>query len=101
MRFNYKLLYNSDYVLKILATFLLVISSVLLYFVILLKINYGIVHYYSFLTIILGFMLETFVELKLMPVIVEKYFKKWYNSYNWKVKLWLRKSVWANLVNVG
>ena len=76
MRFNYKLLYNSDYVLKILATFLLVISSVLLYFVILLKINYGIVHYYSFLTIILGFMLETFVELKLMPVIVEKYFKK-------------------------
>ena len=75
MRFNYKLLYNSDYVLKILSTFLLVISSVLLYFVILLKINYGIVHYYSILLIILGFVLETFIELKI-PTIVEKYLKK-------------------------
>lgn len=81
MRFNYKLLYNSDYVLKVLSTFLLVISSVLLYFVILLKINYGIVHYYSILLIILGFVLETFVELKFIPIIVEKYLKKWYNFY--------------------
>ena len=76
MRINYKLLYNENKTIKIISTILLVISSILLYFVILLKINFGIVHYYSLLIIILGFIVETFIEVRLIPYLVDYYHKK-------------------------
>lgn len=76
---NYKLLYNEKKLIKVLSTIIFVIINVLLYFIILLKINNGILHFYSLLTIILGFIFETVIEKKLLPKLVAYLKKKWYN----------------------
>ena len=55
LELNYKFLYSSNLVVKIVVSFLFVMLNVLLYFLILMKINYGYVHLYFFLCIILGY----------------------------------------------
>jgi len=55
---NYKFIYNDKKIVKIIMSFLIVIISVLLYFIILRKINYGIFHIYEILSIIMGFIIE-------------------------------------------
>lgn len=55
LELNYKFLYSSNLVVKIVVSFLFVMFNVLLYFLILMKINYGYVHLYFFLCIILGY----------------------------------------------
>ncbi len=55
---NYKIIYNDKKWIKLLGTFLVVMVSVLLYFVLLRKINYAVFHPYLLLVLILGFALE-------------------------------------------
>jgi len=55
---NYKIIYNDKQWIKLLGTFLVVMIGVLLYFVLLRKINYAAFHPYLLLVIILGFYLE-------------------------------------------
>lgn len=71
IRVNYKYIYTLKKLYKILATFLLIFSNVLLYFIILLKINNGIIHMYSLLMIVLGTYMEHFINR-----IIEKNIKK-------------------------
>lgn len=76
---NYKFLYNDKKLLKTIFTIAFVLVNVLIYFIILLKINNGILHIYSLLMIIIGFILENIIEIKLIPFLVAHYKKKWYN----------------------
>lgn len=55
---NYKIIYHDKKWIKLLGTFLVVIIAVLLYFVLLKKINDAIFHPYLLLMLILGFALE-------------------------------------------
>jgi len=71
IRINYKFILSLKKILRILGTFILVISNVLLYFIILLKINYGLLHIYLILMIMLG----VYVEYLINKLIV-KYIKK-------------------------
>lgn len=56
---NQKWLYQSKRWVRYLITCLFVFVNVLFFFWILQKINYGIIHIYSFLLIIGGYVLET------------------------------------------
>ncbi len=56
--FNYKFIIGGRKVLGIILTFMFVIVNVLLYFIIMRRINYGIFHQYEILSIILGFFCE-------------------------------------------
>ena len=55
LEWNSKFLYSSSLVVKVLISFLFVLFHSLLYFLILMRINYGYVHVYFFLCIILGY----------------------------------------------
>ena len=72
---NYKLLYNNKKSLKIIFTSLFLLINIILYFLLLRRINEGILHPYSFIAIILGFTLEYYVR-----YLVANHKKKWYNS---------------------
>ena len=52
---NYKYIYLSKGIKKLLFNFVFVIDNALLYFIILRYINNGIVHFYFILSIIIGF----------------------------------------------
>ena len=73
---NYKFLYNEKKLLKTIFTIVFVLVNVLIYFFILLKINYGMLHIYSLLMIIVGFVLENIIENKLILKLVARYKKK-------------------------
>lgn len=77
-KFNERFIYSSKKYEKIISTFLFVIINVLLYFIILKHINYGILHIYEILAIIVGTIAEYFVEKKLINKF-ERLHKKWYN----------------------
>ena len=66
-RVNYKIIYHDKKLIKLLGTFLVVMISVLLYFVLLLKINYGAFHPYCLFVLLLGF----YIEMR-----IAKHFKK-------------------------
>lgn len=70
---NYKYITGSRKFLSIILTFMFVIVNVLLYFIIMKKINDGIFHQYEVLFIILGFLFEN-----LIYRLVYKKLKKWY-----------------------
>ena len=55
LQINYKFLYSSNLFIKIVFSFLFIIFHTLLYFVILLKINYGYIHLYFFFCLIIGY----------------------------------------------
>ena len=54
---NSKILYNDKLFIKIMGSFLLVLDGVLLYFIILLRINNGICHPYCLILLSIGFYL--------------------------------------------
>lgn len=62
VRINYFFLNHSNKVIKILFTIIFVIVFTLIYFIILQKLNCGIIHIYYFIMLILGFCLEQFIE---------------------------------------
>ncbi len=68
---NYKFIYSDKKIIKTIISFLVVIISVLIYFIILKKINNGIFHIYEILCIIIGFISDNFVK-----GIIAKKFKK-------------------------
>ena len=53
---NNKNIYNSKGIIKILTNIFFIFDNVLLYFIILKKINNGILHYYFIFSIILGYL---------------------------------------------
>jgi len=71
----YDIIYHDKKWIKLLGTFLVVIISVLVYFVLLRKINYAAFHPYLLLAIVLGFYLEKRIA---------NHFKKWYTF----IRIW-------------
>ena len=57
LNINYKYIYKTKFIYKLLVSTAYVSFNILLYFYILLKINNGILHYYSFICIVLGFII--------------------------------------------
>ena len=74
LNINYKLIYSEKRIFKVLLTFSFIIVNVLLYFIILKKINNGIIHPYAIICIIFGFLFDSAIH----KMIANKY-KKWYN----------------------
>ena len=62
-----KFIYSNKKIVKIVYTIIYVLLNSIIYFYILEFINHGILHYYSFLCIVVAFILEN--------IIVNKYFK--------------------------
>ena len=62
---NHKIIYNSHLIIKIIGTTLVIFSSVIFYFIILLYINNGTFHPYELLMIVLGFYVEDIFSQKL------------------------------------
>lgn len=58
LSYSYSYIYKQSLVPQIILSFLFVLNAVFIYFIILQKINYGILHFYSFLLVILGFISE-------------------------------------------
>ena len=52
-----KILYMSNLLVRVMATLLFVLFHTLLYFLLLMKINYGYIHIYFFLSILLGYVM--------------------------------------------
>lgn len=59
---NYKYLYQRKILLRILFTFMFIFANVLIYFIILKKINQAILHPYSLGMILFGFCLEHYLH---------------------------------------
>ncbi len=66
LELNSRFLYSSHIVVRIIVSFLFVMFHTLLYFLILMKINYGYIHFYFFLCIILGYILCKVVYKKIV-----------------------------------
>lgn len=68
---NYKLIHNDKKHIKWPITILLILNNVLLYFLILKKINNGIIHYYFLFVFVLGIIVEMSIS-----KLVAKHFEK-------------------------
>ena len=66
LELNSRFLYSSNIMIKVIFSFLFVMFHTLLYFLILMKINYGYIHFYFFLCIILGYILCKVVYKKIV-----------------------------------
>ncbi len=65
LKLNYKFIYYSKGIIKILINIFFVIDNVFLYFIILRYINNGIFHFYFLLSIVLGFIIVNKVTSKI------------------------------------
>jgi len=65
---NYKFIYGEKKVFNILTTFSFVLVNTLIYFLILKQINNGILHPYSIICIILGFLFDGILQKKVAKV---------------------------------
>ncbi len=68
LNINYKFIYSSNQFIKFLSSFLVIIISVLVYFVSIKKINNAILHPYSIIMVIVGF----FVDICMNRIIAKK-----------------------------
>lgn len=59
-----KILYHSKFLVKLIGSFLFVVVNVAIYFGGLMWINYGVLHLYFFLCILLGYCIANFVYCK-------------------------------------
>lgn len=66
LKINYKIIYNSHKIIKILGTFLVVMISMMTYFLLLQKINNALFHIYHLFLLILGFSLSNFLLQKIV-----------------------------------
>ena len=71
LEINHKFLYEGKIVYRVIVSFLFVMFISLLYFVILLKINNGILHVYFFLALLTGY-LSSFVIYNNLIVKIKK-----------------------------
>lgn len=58
---NYKFIHSKNKFIKYLSTILVVILSILIYFIGIMKISYGIFHIYSILCIVAGYILTSLI----------------------------------------
>ena len=65
---NHKFLYSEKRLLKLIFSFLFILVTVFIYFLILQKINEGIIHIYSLICIILGFFIENIIKKKVVKI---------------------------------
>lgn len=73
-----KIIHHKSKIISYTSTFLFVIIHVIIYFIILQKINYGVVHIYSLLSLVLGYMSSAFIR-KYLYSRFTIFHKKWYN----------------------
>ena len=59
---NHKYLYTNKKYFKIIFTFFFVLVNIFIYFLILQKINNGIIHIYSIICLIVGFIIEQIIK---------------------------------------
>lgn len=76
IRINYNYILNLNKLFKIIGTIILIFSNMLLYFIILLKINYGFIHIYLILMIIFGVYIEYIIDKYIVKIK-----KKWYTQF--------------------
>lgn len=57
LEFNAKLIYSDSLFIRVIISFLFVIFHTLLYFLILMKINFGYIHIYFFICILFGYLM--------------------------------------------
>ena len=57
LELNSKLLYSSHLIVKVVVSLLFVLFHTLLYFLIMMKINYGYIHFYFLLCFVVGYLL--------------------------------------------
>lgn len=62
LNINHKIIYNDKKIIKLIGTTLVIFSSVLLYFIMLRKINNASFHPYELIMIVLGFYLENLIK---------------------------------------
>lgn len=80
---NYKLTYKLKKIYNILITFFVVFFNTLLYFIILLNTNNGIIHIYGLIAMLSGCLLEQYFE-----HLIENHHKKWYTfSIKWVIRV--------------
>ena len=65
---NYKLIYNNNPIVKAISSLLCIIIATLTYFIMLEKINDGILHIYSLLVVIIGFIIESTITRKIVGI---------------------------------
>lgn len=70
LNLNYKFIYYSKGVIKIIVNLLFILDNTLLYFIILRYVNNGILHYYFIISLFLGFLCVNKVSSKI--------FKHWF-----------------------
>lgn len=74
---NYKILFTSKKVTRVIASVLFVIDNVFLYFIILCHINGGMLHIYFMMLLVVGFVLGNFVikilRFKILPKLKKKH----------------------------
>lgn len=68
LNINYKFIYNSKRLIKVISSFLLIMIFVFFYFIGIRKINNAILHPYSLIMIIIGF----FVDICLNRIIAKR-----------------------------
>ncbi len=68
---NYKYIYKLKKLYKVITTFIFIFFNTIMYFLILLKINNGIIHIYGLISLIIGFLLEHYIQ-----NIIENHIKK-------------------------
>lgn len=64
---NYHIIYETKKPIRIFGTFLFVALTVLIYFLLLQKINHGVLHPYAFMVILCGILTEHYLEQFLKP----------------------------------
>lgn len=64
LEINYKLIYSDCVFIKILYSFIFIIFNALLFFIILYKINNGIIHIYFIIMILIGYIISYFLFYK-------------------------------------
>lgn len=72
-----KILVGKKDLISFLGYFIFIISSSILYFFIIKKYNYGLIHIYFFISIFTGYILSNFLDSKF----IVKSKKEWYNVY--------------------
>lgn len=63
---NYKYLYTGKSIFRFIINLMIIIISILIYFIGIRKINDGILHIYSILLVITGFIIENLIRNKLI-----------------------------------
>lgn len=67
---NYRLIYESKKWIRLIGTFLIVVLTVFSYFLLLQKVNHGILHPYAIIVIFCGILTEHYLERFIRPYIV-------------------------------